>query len=323
MNISGRSRLIGISRENDMTEAFVCDAVRTPIGRYGGALSKVRADDLAAIPLAELMKRNPDMDWSQIDDVYYGCVNQAGEDNRNVARMALLLAGVSPEVPGATVNRLCASGMEAVNAAARAIRSDEGSLYIAGGSESMSRAPFVMAKAETAFARTSEVYDTTIGWRFVNPKMEALYGSESMPETGENVAEKYQVRREDQDAFALRSQQKAGKAIDRGRMAKEIVSVEIKGRKGAVTVVDTDEHPRPETTMEGLAKLATPFRKEGGTVTAGNASGVNDGSAAMIIASEAIVLLLCPQRVHASLARRTRAGSLLAPAGFIAVRAFK
>ncbi|MDE0807931.1 MAG: 3-oxoadipyl-CoA thiolase [Alphaproteobacteria bacterium] len=269
-----------------MTEAFVCDAVRTPIGRYGGALSKVRADDLAAIPLAELMKRNPDMDWSQIDDVYYGCVNQAGEDNRNVARMALLLAGVSPEVPGATVNRLCASGMEAVNAAARAIRSDEGSLYIAGGSESMSRAPFVMAKAETAFARTSEVYDTTIGWRFVNPKMEALYGSESMPETGENVAEKYQVRREDQDAFALRSQQKAGKAIDRGRMAKEIVSVEIKGRKGAVTVVDTDEHPRPETTMEGLAKLATPFRKEGGSVTAGNASGVNDGSAAMIIASK-------------------------------------
>ena len=269
-----------------MTEAYVCDAVRTPIGRYGGALSKVRADDLAAIPLAELMKRNPDMDWSQIDDVYYGCVNQAGEDNRNVARMALLLAGISPEVPGATVNRLCASGMEAVNAAARAIRSEEGSLYIAGGSESMSRAPFVMAKAETAFARTSEVYDTTIGWRFVNPKMESQYGSDSMPETGENVAEKYQVRREDQDAFALRSQQKAGKAIDSGRMAKEIVSVEIKGRKGAVTVVDTDEHPRPETTMEGLAKLATPFRKEGGSVTAGNASGVNDGSAAMIIASE-------------------------------------
>lgn len=269
-----------------MTEAYVCDAVRTPIGRYGGALSKVRADDLAAIPLAELMKRNPDMDWSQIDDVYYGCVNQAGEDNRNVARMALLLAGISPEVPGATVNRLCASGMEAVNAAARAIRSEEGSLYIAGGSESMSRAPFVMAKAETAFARTSEVYDTTIGWRFVNPKMESQYGSDSMPETGENVAEKYQVRREDQDAFALRSQQKAGKAIDSGRMAKEIVSVEIKGRKGAVTVVDTDEHPRPETTMEGLAKLVTPFRKEGGSVTAGNASGVNDGSAAMIIASE-------------------------------------
>ena len=269
-----------------MTEAYVCDAVRTPIGRYGGALSKVRADDLAALPLAELMRRNTDMDWSQIDDVYYGCVNQAGEDNRNVARMALLLAGISPEVPGATVNRLCASGMEAVNAAARAIRSNEGSLYIAGGSESMSRAPFVMAKAETAFARSAEVYDTTIGWRFVNPKMEAQYGSDSMPETGENVAEKYQVRREDQDAFALRSQQKAGKAIESGRMAKEIVPVEIKGRRGAVTVVDTDEHPRPETTMEGLAKLATPFRKEGGTVTAGNASGVNDGSAAMIIASK-------------------------------------
>jgi acetyl-CoA acyltransferase len=269
-----------------MTEAFVCDAVRTPIGRYGGALSKVRADDLAALPLAELMKRTPNMDWSQVDDVYYGCVNQAGEDNRNVARMALLLAGIPPEVPGATVNRLCASGMEAVNAAARAIRSNEGSLYIAGGSESMSRAPFVMAKAETAFARNAEVYDTTIGWRFVNPKMEALYGSDSMPETGENVAEKYQVRRDDQDAFALRSQQKAGKAITSGRMAKEIVAVEIKGRKGAVTVVDTDEHPRPETTIEGLAKLPTPFREEGGSVTAGNASGVNDGSAAMIIASE-------------------------------------
>jgi 3-oxoadipyl-CoA thiolase len=275
-----------ISREDDMTEAYVCDAVRTPIGRYGGALSKVRADDLAAIPMAELMRRNTDMDWSQIDDVYYGCVNQAGEDNRNVARMALLLAGISPEVPGATVNRLCASGMEAVNAAARAIRSNEGSLYVAGGSESMSRAPFVMAKAETAFARTSEIYDTTIGWRFVNPKMESQYGSDSMPETGENVAEKYQVRREDQDAFALNSQHKAGKAIESGRMAKEIVSVEIKGRRGAVTVVDTDEHPRPETTMEGLAKLPTPFRKEGGSVTAGNASGVNDGSAAMIIASE-------------------------------------
>ena len=269
-----------------MTQAYVCDAVRTPIGRYAGGLSPVRADDLAAIPMAELMRRNTNMDWSKIDDVYYGCVNQAGEDNRNVARMALLLAGISPEVPGATVNRLCASGMEAVNAAARAIRSNEGSLYIAGGVESMSRAPFVMAKAETAFARTSEIYDTTIGWRFVNPKMEAQYGSDSMPETGENVAEKYQVRREDQDAFALRSQQKAGKAIESGRMAKEIVAVEIKGRRGAVTVVDTDEHPRPETTMEGLAKLPTPFRKEGGSVTAGNASGVNDGSAAMIIASE-------------------------------------
>ena len=269
-----------------MTEAFVCDAVRTPIGRYGGALSKVRADDLAALPMKALMRRNPDVDWSQIDDVYYGCVNQAGEDNRNVARMALLLAGISSEVPGATVNRLCASGMEAVNAAARAIRSNEGALFIAGGSESMSRAPFVMAKAETAFARNAEVYDTTIGWRFVNPKMESLYGTDSMPETGENVAEKFQVRREDQDGFAFRSQQKAGKAMENGRLAKELVAVEIAGRRGAVTIVDTDEHPRPETTMEGLAKLGTPFRKEGGSVTAGNASGVNDGSAAMIIASE-------------------------------------
>ena len=269
-----------------MTEAYICDAVRTPIGRYGGALSKVRADDLAAIPMVELMKRNVDMDWNQIDDVYYGCVNQAGEDNRNVARMALLLAGISPEVPGATVNRLCASGMEAVNAAARAIRSDEGELYLAGGIESMSRAPFVMAKAETAFARSAEIYDTTIGWRFINPKLDGMYGSDSMPETGENVAEKYQVRREDQDAFAYRSQQKAGKAIDSGRMAKELVAVEIRGRKGAVTLVDTDEHPRPETTLDGLASLPTPFRKEGGTVTAGNASGVNDGAATLIIASE-------------------------------------
>ena len=269
-----------------MTEAYVCDAVRTPIGRYAGALSKVRADDLAALPIQELMKRNPDVDWSQIDDVYYGCVNQAGEDNRNVARMALLLAGISPEVPGATVNRLCASGMEAVNAAARAVRSDEGSFFIAGGSESMSRAPFVMAKSETAFARTAEIFDTTIGWRFVNPKMESQYGSDSMPVTGENVAEKFQIRREDQDKFAFNSQRKAGIAMENGRLAKELIAVEIPGRRGAVTVVDTDEHPRPETTMEGLAKLATPFRKEGGSVTAGNASGVNDGSAAMIIASE-------------------------------------
>ncbi len=269
-----------------MTEAFICDAVRTPIGRYGGALSKVRADDLAALPIKELMKRNTDMDWSRVDDVYYGCVNQAGEDNRNVARMALLLAGISPEVPGATVNRLCASGMEAVNAAARAIRSEEGRLFVAGGSESMSRAPFVMAKAETAFARSAEIYDTTIGWRFVNPKMESQYGSDSMPETGENVAEKFQIRRDDQDKFALGSQQKTGKAIASGRMSKELVAVDIPGRRGEVITVDKDEHPRPETTLEGLAKLPTPFRKEGGTVTPGNASGVNDGSAAMIIASE-------------------------------------
>ncbi len=269
-----------------MTEAFVCDAIRTPIGRYAGALSKVRADDLAAIPMVALMERNPDADWSKVDDVYYGCVNQAGEDNRNVARMALLLAGLSPEVSGATVNRLCASGMEAVNASARAIRSDEGSFYVAGGIESMSRAPFVMAKAETAFARTAPIYDTTIGWRFVNPKMEAKYGSDSMPETGENVAEQYQVRREDQDAFAFRSQQKNREAVESGRMAKELVPVEVKGRRGAVTIVEADEHPRPQTTVEGLAGLSTPFRKQGGSVTAGNASGVNDGSAAMIIASE-------------------------------------
>ena len=269
-----------------MTEAFVCDAVRTPIGRYGGALSKIRADDLAALPMRELMRRNPDVNWGEIDDVYYGCVNQAGEDNRNVARMALLLAGISPEVPGATVNRLCASGMEAVNAAARAARLGEGSLFIAGGSESMSRAPFVMAKSETAFARSAEIYDTTIGWRFINPKMESQYGSDSMPETGENVAEKYQIRREDQDAFAYRSQKKAANAIDTGRMAKELVSVEVLGRRGKVTIVDADEHPRPDTTLEGLASLPTPFRNEGGSVTAGNASGVNDGAAAMLIATE-------------------------------------
>ena len=269
-----------------MSEAFVCDAVRTPIGRYGGALSKVRADDLAALPIKELMKRNPDVDWSKVDDVYYGCVNQAGEDNRNVARMALLLAGLSPEVPGATVNRLCASGMEAVNSAARAIRSNEGNFFIAGGSESMSRAPFVMAKAETAFARSAEIYDTTIGWRFINPKLDGQYGSDSMPETGENVAEKFQIRREDQDKFALGSQTKAGKAIESGRMAKELLTVEISGRRGDVTIVNKDEHPRPDTTLEALSKLPTPFRKEGGSVTPGNASGVNDGAAAMIIASE-------------------------------------
>lgn len=270
-----------------MTEAFICDAVRTPIGRYGGALAQVRADDLAAHPLKALMARNGSVDWEQVEDVYYGCVNQAGEDNRNVARMALLLAGLPSTIPGCTVNRLCASGMEAVTDAARAIKSGEGALMIAGGSESMTRAPFVMAKAGTAFARTAEVFDTTIGWRFINPEMERMYGTDSMPETGENVAEKYQVRREDQDAFAYRSQQKCKVAMERGRLAKEIVPVEIKGRKGAVTVVDTDEHPRPETTLEALAKLGTPFRKEGGSVTAGNASGVNDGAAAMIVASEA------------------------------------
>ena len=269
-----------------MTEAFICDAIRTPIGRYGGSLSSVRADDLAAHPIQQLMARNGSVDWNQLDDVYYGCVNQAGEDNRNVARMALLLAGISPEVPGATVNRLCASGMEAVNAAARAIRSGEGDFFIAGGVESMSRAPFVMGKATSAFDRNAEMYDTTIGWRFVNPQMEKQYGTDSMPETAENVAEQFQISRDDQDAFALRSQQRAGAAMENGRLAREIASVEIKGRKGAVTIVDTDEHPRPSTTPEALAKLGTPFRKEGGSVTAGNASGVNDGAAAMIVCSE-------------------------------------
>jgi 3-oxoadipyl-CoA thiolase len=270
-----------------MTDAYICDAVRTPFGRYGGALSPVRTDDLATLPMAALMRRNPDVDWASVDDVYYGNVNQAGEDNRNVARMALLLAGLSPDVPGATVNRLCASGMEAVNSAARTIRSGEGDLFIAGGVESMSRAPFVMAKATSAFDRNAQIYDTTIGWRFVNPKMNAEFGTDSMPETAENVAQQFQVRREDQDMFAAWSQKKAGIAMENGRLAKEIEAVEIKGRKGAVTIVDTDEHPRPQTDMEALAKLPTPFRKEGGSVTAGNASGVNDGAAAMIIASDA------------------------------------
>ena len=218
-----------------MTEAFICDAVRTPIGRYGGALAQVRADDLAAHPLKALMARNGSVDWEQVEDVYYGCVNQAGEDNRNVARMALLLAGLPSSIPGCTVNRLCASGMEAVTDAARAIKSGEGALMIAGGSESMTRAPFVMAKAGTAFARTAEVFDTTIGWRFINPEMERMYGTDSMPETGENVAEKYQILRADQDAFAYRSQQKCKVAMERGRLAKEIVPVEIKGRKLPIT----------------------------------------------------------------------------------------
>ncbi|NQW09905.1 MAG: 3-oxoadipyl-CoA thiolase [Alphaproteobacteria bacterium] len=269
-----------------MPEAFVCDAVRTPIGRYGGALSQVRADDLAAHPIRALTERNGSVDWEAVDEVYYGCVNQAGEDNRNVARMALLLAGLPSSIPGCTVNRLCASGMEAVADASRMIKVGEAALAIAGGVEHMTRAPFVMAKAGTAFARTAEVYDTTIGWRFINPEMEKRYGTDAMPETGENVAEQFQVRREDQDTFAYRSQQKNKAAVARGRMAKEIVPVEIKGRKGQVTLVDADEHPRPDTTLEKLAALPTPFRKEGGSVTAGNASGVNDGAAAMLIASE-------------------------------------
>jgi len=268
-----------------MTEAFICDAIRTPIGRYGGALSGVRADDLAAKPLSELMARNKDVDWTQVDDVFYGAANQAGEDNRNIARMASLLAGLPVEVPGVTVNRLCGSGLEAVGQAARAIKAGEAELCIAGGSESMSRAPMILPKPDAAFSRRAEVFDTTIGWRFVNPEMKKQYGVDSMPETAENVAEDFHIRREDQDAFALRSQQKALAAQADGRLAEEIVKVVIPQRKGDDVIVEHDEHPR-ETTLEALAGLRTPFR-EGGTVTAGNASGVNDGACATIIASEA------------------------------------
>ncbi|MFW8584278.1 3-oxoadipyl-CoA thiolase [Rhizobium beringeri] len=269
-----------------MTEAFICDYVRTPIGRFAGSLSQVRADDLGAIPLKALMARNSAVDWEAVDDVIFGCANQAGEDNRNVARMSALLAGLPIAVPGTTINRLCGSGMDAIITAARAIRSGEAELMIAGGVESMSRAPFVMPKAETAFSRAADIHDTTIGWRFVNPLMKKQYGVDSMPETGENVAEDYHVSREDQDAFAVRSQAKAAAAQANGRLAKEITPVTIPQRKGDPVVVDKDEHPRV-TTIETLAKLATPFKKEGGTVTAGNASGVNDGAATLIVASEA------------------------------------
>ncbi|WP_421861355.1 3-oxoadipyl-CoA thiolase [Parvibaculum sp.] len=264
-------------------EAFICDAVRTPIGRYGGSLASMRADDLGAVPLMALMERNPDVNWSRVDDVIFGCANQAGEDNRNVARMSSLLAGLPETVPGSTMNRLCGSGMDAVGTAARAIKAGEASLMVAGGVESMSRAPFVMGKATAAFSRDAEIYDTTIGWRFVNPLMKRQYGVDSMPETAENVAEDFQISREDQDAFAWRSQQKAGAAMAEGRLAEEIVPVTIASRKGE-TVVSADEHPRPETTLEALAKLKAPFR-EGGSVTAGNASGVNDGACGLIIAS--------------------------------------
>ena len=267
-----------------MKPVFLCDAVRTPIGRYGGALSSVRTDDLAAIPLRALMQRNPSVDWEQLDEVILGCANQAGEDNRNVARMALLLAGIPHTVPGSTTNRLCASGMEAIGTAARSIAAGEYEFAIAGGVESMSRAPFVMGKADTAFSRSAEIYDTTIGWRFVNPLMKKQYGVDSMPETGENVAEEYGVSREDQDAFALRSQRRAAVAQANGFFAEEIVQVELAGKKGP-TNVSIDEHPRPDTTLDGLAKLKPAFRSPG-TVTAGNASGVNDGAAAMIVASE-------------------------------------
>ncbi|MBD9595285.1 3-oxoadipyl-CoA thiolase [Ensifer sp. ENS05] len=269
-----------------MAEAFICDYIRTPIGRFGGSLSSVRADDLGAIPLKALMERNADVDWDAVDDVIFGCANQAGEDNRNVARMSLLLAGLPVGVTGTTINRLCGSGMDAVITAARAIKSGEAELMIAAGVESMSRAPFVMPKADAAFSRNAEIYDTTIGWRFINPLMKKQYGVDSMPETGENVAADFHVSREDQDAFAVRSQAKAAAAQANGRLAKEIVSVTIPQRKGEPVIVDRDEHPRA-TTMEALAKLGTPFRQEGGTVTAGNASGVNDGATALIIASEA------------------------------------
>ncbi|MDQ0395761.1 3-oxoadipyl-CoA thiolase [Labrys monachus] len=268
-----------------MTDVFICDYIRTPIGRFGGALAAVRADDLGAIPLKALLQRNAGVDWEAVDDVVFGCANQAGEDNRNVARMASLLAGLPVNVSGTTINRLCGSGMDAVITAARAIKAGEAELMIAGGVESMSRAPFVVPKAETAFSRNAEIYDTTIGWRFVNPLMKAQYGVDSMPETGENVAEDFAVSREDQDAFAVRSQAKAAAAQANGRLTREITPVTIPQRKGDPVVVEKDEHPRA-TTIEALAKLPTPFRK-GGSVTAGNASGVNDGAAALILASEA------------------------------------
>ena len=269
-----------------MTDAFICDYIRTPIGRYGGALSKVRADDLAAHPLIALLVRNPDLDPGAVEEVWLGCANQAGEDNRNVARMAALLAGLPDSVPGATVNRLCGSGMEAVASATRAIRSGDMSLAIAGGIESMSRAPFVMPKAEAAFSRANEVHDTTIGWRFVNPKMQAAFGTDSMPETAENVADDYGVSRADQDAFALRSQDRAAAAIASGRLAEEIVPVTVTLGRGKTKEVAQDEHPRAGTTLDDLARLK-PIVRADGTVTAGNASGVNDGAAALIVASEA------------------------------------
>ena len=271
-----------------MQDVFICDYIRTPIGRFGGALSSVRADDLGAIPIKALVDRNPTVDWSKVDEVIYGCANQAGEDNRNVARMCALLAGLPDCVPGTTMNRLCGSGMDAVITAARAIKAGEAHMIIAGGVESMSRAPFVMPKAETAFSRSNAVYDTTIGWRFVNPVMKSQYGIDSMPETAENVAEDFNISRADQDAFALRSQHKAGAAQHEGRFAQEITPVIIPKRKGDPVIVDQDEHMRPQTTMEDLQKLPTPFRANG-SVTAGNASGVNDGAAALLIASSEAV----------------------------------
>ena len=274
--------------ETAMSDAFICDALRTPFGRYGGAMSSIRTDDLAAIPIKALMERNAAVDWAAVDDVIFGCANQSGEDNRNVGRMALLLAGLPQEVPGATVNRLCGSSMEAVAIAARAIRSGEADLIIAGGVESMSRAPYVMGKADAAFSRAAKLEDTTLGWRFVNPAMKERYGVDSMAETGENVAEEFHISRTDQDAFAYRSQQRAAAAIKSGAMAEEIIAVTVPQRKGASLVVDRDEQPRPETTMEALATLK-PIVRANGTITAGNASGINDGACGLLLASEAAV----------------------------------
>src|SRR5260221_601787 len=271
-----------------MTDAYICNAIRTPIGRYGGALAGVRADDLAAIPIAALVSRNAKVDWAELDDVIFGCTNQAGEDNRNVARMALLLAGLPKEVPGSTVNRRCGSSMDAVASAAGAIKSGEADLVIAGGVESMSRAPFVVGKADAAFSRSMKLEDTTIGWRFVNPLMKAKYGTDSMPETGEIVAEEFHISREDQDAFALRSQQRAVDAMRSCRLGEEIVAVPVAGKKGDTILFSVDEHPRPDTTLEALSKLK-PIVKPGGTITAGNASGVNDGACALLLASETAV----------------------------------
>ena len=268
-----------------MENAYICDAIRTPFGRYGGTLASIRADDLAAIPLRALVERNANVDWAAVDDVVFGCANQAGEDNRNVARMALLLAGLPKEVPGTTVNRLCGSSMDAVATAARAIKSGEAELVIAGGVESMSRAPFVVAKADAAFSRSLKMEDTTIGWRFINPLMKAKYGVDSMPETGENVAEEFKISRQDQDLFALRSQQRAADAIRKCRLKQEIVSVPVPQKKGDPLLFSKDEHPRPDTTLEALAKLK-PVVKANGTITAGNASGVNDGACALLLASE-------------------------------------
>jgi acetyl-CoA acyltransferase len=287
-----------------MAEVFICDAIRTPFGRYGGALSAIRTDDLAALPLKALMDRNPGVDWGAVDDVIFGCANQSGEDNRNVARMALLLAGLPKEVPGSTVNRLCGSSLDAVSTASRAIKSGEAACVMVGGVESMSRAPFVMGKADTAFSRSAEIFDTTIGWRFINPAMKALYGVDSMPETAENVAEEFHISRADQDAFAYRSQQRWAEAHARCFFASEIVPVAVPQKQGESKAFDTDEHPRPGTTCEALSKLR-PIVKPSGTVTAGNASGINDGSVAMLLATEAMAVKfgLTPQaRVMASAA---------------------